>query len=180
MAFFKCPHCQAQESSDCKAFQYEDLDAKHQCIACGKHKPVKEWRCECNVIWHTCSKHKFAKAHDYKTPLHSKATNGQSPPHNHHHAKRMKICGQSSLGVMMSVDEHRVRASKRKINEFLESNEKRASRRTVTNVHIELKRKRAHNRNDLIDLGPVIQRTLNPSLCATLKRRIYLGSIPSG
>ena len=116
IAFLECPHCQAHSSSDCKSFQFEDLDAKHQCIACGKIKPVKEWRCECNVIWHTCSKHKFAKAHDYKTPKQSKATNGQSSPASHHNTKRTKIHGESSLSILMSADVNGVRASKRKRN----------------------------------------------------------------
>ena len=100
VAFLKCPHCQAQESSDCKAFQYEDLDTKHQCIACGKRKPVKEWRCECNVIWHTCHKHKYAKAHDCKAPLQPKATQGHSPPANSQVTKIMEVKGQSSLVAM--------------------------------------------------------------------------------
>ena len=76
-AFFKCPLCLALEPSDCKSFQFEDLDYQHQCIECGKKRHVKEWLCECDKSWHICRNHPYARCHVEPSQKQKQATNGQ-------------------------------------------------------------------------------------------------------
>ena len=145
------------------------------------HLAVKEWRCECNVVWHICSKHKYAKAHDYETPSKCNATIGQPSPASNQSTMRKKIRGQFSLSIVRKADDDRVRANKRKRSGILDSVDQRPSRRTVVDVHIDLKRKREHDHNDLIDRGPTTQGTLTPTIYSSnLRRRLTLGSSPSG
>ena len=181
IAFYKCPHCQAQESSDCKAFQYEDLDTKHQCLQCGKRKPVKEWRCECNVTWHICHKHRYAKACDSNAQNQSKATNGQASPANSQNAKRAKVNRQASLTIMADADDIRVRANKRKRNENQEDSDHDGNHYAIEPGRIDLKRKREPEPNAIVDLGPSNLRILNPNLYSSaLRRRLNLGGSPKG
>ena len=60
-AFFQCPSCKGSESSTCEHFQINDLDTKQRYRFCKKLNPVKLWECSCNVKWHLCSKHRYAR-----------------------------------------------------------------------------------------------------------------------
>jgi len=178
-AFYECPHCQALESSDCKAFQFEDLDTKHQCVKCGKRKPVKEWKCECNINWHTCSIHRYARAVDTRNSKQPKTPTGQSSPAENPEVKRVRTQGHSSRLGTPEADANRTRAAKRKRDN---SQDEYSDGDDVAQLEdrIVLKRKRDHEPNVLIDLGPIIHNDFNPNLYGPVLKRRFMGSSPQG
>ena len=56
-----CPTCHKQSSTQHYKFQYDDLDAKIKCSSCSKLSAVKNWKCNCFVLWHTCTVHYCAR-----------------------------------------------------------------------------------------------------------------------
>ena len=57
MHVVQCPSCSKQSPSQNYKFQYKDLDLKIKCCECLKSTPLKAWRCNCGVLWHTCKVH---------------------------------------------------------------------------------------------------------------------------
>ena len=57
MHVVQCPSCSKQTPSQLYKFQYKDLDLKMKCCECFKATPVKAWKCNCGVLWHTCKVH---------------------------------------------------------------------------------------------------------------------------
>ena len=173
-AFYECPHCQALESSDCKAFQFEDLDTKHQCIMCGKRKPVKEWKCECNINWHTCRIHRYARAVDTRNSKQSKTPTGQSSPAENPEVKRVKVQGQSSHLGINEADVNRTGATKRKRHNSQDEYSDGDDDAQPEDI-IDLKRKRDHEPNVLIDLGPIVHDDFKPNLYGPVLKRRFMG-----
>ena len=189
-AFFKCPNCPALESSDCKSFQFDDLDHQHQCIECGKKRHIKEWRCECDLHWHICRIHRYARCHKDQTHKQAKATNGQPQTTAQPKGKRAKQTVQGitpETGLIQT--SHDAMAPTNKGN-AAESKRTKAQKRprsqdeSAENVNIrqaklhrtDLKRKREDNPNVLIDLGPIVHNDFIPHLYGpVLKKRFYGG-----
>ena len=171
-AFYECPGCHAPEPSNCKAFQYEDLDIKHQCILCGKKSSVKEWRCVCRKLWHTCRIHRYAKATDLTVPTIAHAASGQTPPEGGPDGKRAKVKATGSdLGRTPTDDiSAGIHNNKRKQNKF---DKPENDQDDTLSCRPHLKRKR--NPDDLVTLGSID----NPDkldlnfLTPALKRRFY-------
>ncbi len=65
---YSCPHCQRHERSHLKSFQVLDLDRKHTCSSCKRSTPVRQWRCNCDILWHMCSLHATVGAHPASCP----------------------------------------------------------------------------------------------------------------
>jgi hypothetical protein len=57
--FLTCPNelCAKVETSTCRDFQFQDLDAKHKCFHCHRCIGIRKWYCPCGVRWHLCSDH---------------------------------------------------------------------------------------------------------------------------
>ena len=145
---FECPSCKAPESSDCKTFQHHDLDRNHQCLKCGKMNAVKVWKCECNVIWHTCRRHKFARAHDNLSNMQSKPK-GPTPSASNPEERSNKVM---------------------KPNFALDRNEAETIETWIP------KRGREEQPDGLINLGEIIHQDVSPRLLGpVLKRRFIYG-----
>ena len=54
----------------------------------------------------------------------------------------------------------------------MDCDDERETRRTLVSVQINLKRKREHNHDELIDLAPAIHGTINPHLFSTALERL--------
>ena len=52
---------------------------------------VKQWNCECKIMWHACSKHKFAKAHVTQASKQAKTARSQPSPANEPMERRRKV-----------------------------------------------------------------------------------------
>ena len=178
-AFFECPKCQAPDSSDCKNFQYEDLDQKHQCMMCGKRTPVKDWKCECKIIWHTCRIHRYARANDTRKTKQSQATNGQSAPAANPEAKRVKVRRQNSDLETNAADDNRNGSNKRK-REGDQSEQTDDEAIVPYEDNINLKRKRDHEPESLINLGNTVHKRLNPNLLGPTLTNRFMASSPMG
>ena len=61
MHVVQCPDCHKQSPSQFYKFQYKDLDVKVKCCECLKLTPLKVWKCNCGVLWHTCEVHACAE-----------------------------------------------------------------------------------------------------------------------
>ena len=57
MHVVQCPSCIKQTPSQHYKFQYKELDLKIKCCECLKFTPLKAWKCNCGVLWHTCKVH---------------------------------------------------------------------------------------------------------------------------
>ena len=172
-AFFKCPLCLAPETSDCKSFQYEDLDYQHQCIECGKKRHVKEWLCECDNNWHLCRLHRYARCHVDLSQKQKQATKDQTQAAEQPKGKRIKIkLTSAEKGTVAEIK--RTKAEKR-----LRSQDEMTENVTIHQAKMHkwtLKRKREDDPNVLIDLGSIVHNDFNPHLYGpVLKKRFYGG-----
>ena len=61
MHVVQCPDCHKQSPSQLYKFQYKDLDVKVKCCECLRLSPLKIWKCNCGVMWHTCKVHTCAE-----------------------------------------------------------------------------------------------------------------------
>jgi len=59
VTYYKCPNCSTVETSSCSHFQTVDLDKKHKCFYCSSNSEVKLWKCDCDTVWHICTKHRY-------------------------------------------------------------------------------------------------------------------------
>ena len=130
---------------------------------------MKAWRCECQIMWHTCRLHRYAKANEGQHSKQTKVTNGQSSAAENPQVKRAK----ADLG-RNDTDEVRTGNQKRKrdTNENEHTDNDENSPEAITN----LKRKRDFEPNELINLGHFVHKNFNPNLLAlVLKRRFMFG-----
>ncbi len=57
MFIIRCPACNKDSPSHSYKLQRKDLDVKIKCIECSRCHPLRNWKCNCGVHWHVCSKH---------------------------------------------------------------------------------------------------------------------------
>ena len=76
MHVVQCPTCSKQSPSQLYKFQNYDLDLKIKCCECLKLTPLKAWKCNCGVLWHTCKVHTCAE--NVEPTLKSKALSKSS------------------------------------------------------------------------------------------------------
>ena len=140
---------------------------------CGKRSPVKQWRCECGLLWHTCRIHRYAKASDSRHSRQSDATKGQSPPAENPDAKRGKVNRQSSDLGRNDADELCVgnRKRKRDVNDIEPSEEYENLQEPAQN----LKRKWEPDPEELIDLGPCVLCDITPNFLGPALRMRFNG-----
>ena len=49
--------CNKQSTREQYHYQCYDLDKKNKCAECSKFSHIKAWKCNCNILWHTCTVH---------------------------------------------------------------------------------------------------------------------------
>ena len=146
--------------------------------------------CECDLNWHICRTHRYARCHAEPSQKQKKATNGQPQIIVQPKGKRAKQtvsrkCLES--GPMHSVTNAIAPAAKGNTAESKRTKAQKRSRsqdECTENVTIRraklhkwtLKRKREEDPNVLIDLGPIVHNDFNPHLYGpVLKKRFYGG-----
>ena len=53
----QCPKCNKQSTREQYHFQSYDLDKMIKCAECSKFSHIKAWKCNCGILWHTCTVH---------------------------------------------------------------------------------------------------------------------------
>ena len=56
----------------------KDLDTTIRCTLCKQYSPVHHWKCECDVLWHSCSIHRIAAETRTSLPRQTTAHRGTS------------------------------------------------------------------------------------------------------
>ena len=73
-----CPSCNSKGVADIAKLQQADLDIKIKCDNCCIRPPSRDWKCNCQVRWHTCLRHvcvtAIHKAKGKPNPITSKAS----------------------------------------------------------------------------------------------------------
>ena len=128
---------------------------KHQCILCGKKTSVKEWRCECRTLWHTCRIHRYAKANDLPLSKQINATIGHSSPVENPDVKRAKINIISPDLGRNEADELSAGTRKRKISSN-ESDRPNEDEDATLDSRISLKRKRNQMTSSILEVSTTI------------------------
>jgi hypothetical protein len=57
MYIVQCPKCSKQSTREQYHFQCYDLDKRIKCAECSKFSHIKAWKCNCGILWHTCTVH---------------------------------------------------------------------------------------------------------------------------
>jgi hypothetical protein len=74
MHITRCPKCQKQNHADGLRFTQTDLDIKIPCRTCKKSSPSRAWKCNCEILWHTCQRHVPIPIQDKKKTIITAAT----------------------------------------------------------------------------------------------------------
>ena len=151
VAFFKCPTCVGVEPSLEKAFQYKDLDVSHTCVLCRKSSMVRNWKCECDILWHNCDEHRYCTKN--KAILHSSLVTNHTPLSGREtRGKKRKTMGKpiQILSYQEMLDQ---------------------------DIEAEARKKRSMNGQDSeVNLGAYAHKTINPKFLGTTLTRRFSGS----
>ena len=132
---------------------YKDLDKTHTCIICNKQSHVKHWKCECNMYWHNCEKHRY-----HTVPYVAVITSEQMQAQN----RRLKT------GTRRRKRANPQNAGAQTLQEMLEED------------YIEEARKKRliDNGNTEVSLGYYVHESVKPSFLGTeMKRRFGRSSL---